>query len=635
MRALHAEAPRLNGLDGLRGVAVLAVIAYHLGQSGLAPAGFLGVDMFFVISGFIITALMLREHGSSGRIDLGAFYLRRARRLLPPAFAMVAVVAVLAPVLAPETVTRLNGDIPAALLYASNWWQIVDKQSYFETFGSPPLLQHLWSLAVEEQYYIAWPLMAWGLLRLAGRRGLAAGALTVALASTAWMAWIYTTEIDGGDPSRVYLGTDTHLMGLGIGSALAALWNPWRPAPPLLRRVLALAGLAALGLLVAAVQFTHEGLPQFYQGGLLLAAALTALAIVGAAQPGSALQRLMLGRAMQWAGSRSFALYLWHWPVFVFMKSGGAAVSPGLLVPAMLILTAAAAELSYRLVENPLRGAGANPLGRWHTRAVLAGAGLGTASVALAWVGPVPAVATHATLALFSEAREEAAAAEPHPFWALPQRVAAAPLADHPRVDEAPLPLELGPRQRITIVGDSVMLGAREHLVRAIPGALVDAKVGRQGGEGIERIQAFRSARTLGDIVVLHLGTNGYISERYYREMLRQLADRQAVVLVNVFADRRWTAPNNQVIARLAGEFGNVRVVDWSGLATRNPGFLVSDGVHLSGAGIRALAGELRQAMGLPSAGATAPARERHAGPAAASLHGVAHTSGGGATLGP
>lgn len=630
--APHAEAPRLAGLDGLRGIAVLAVIAYHLGQNGLTPAGFLGVDMFFVISGFIITALLLREHARHGRVDLGAFYLRRARRLLPPAFAMIAVVAVVAPVLAPDTVARLVGDIPAALVYVSNWWQIVSKQSYFETFGSPPLLQHLWSLAVEEQFYIVWPLLAWGALRLGGRRALAVLAVVVALASTAWMAWLYATEIDGGDPSRVYLGSDTHLMGLGIGSALAALWNPWGPpASAVFQRAAGVLGPLALGLLLLAVQFTHEGLAFVYQGGLLLAAVLTALAIVGAAQPGWPMARALSTRPLQWAGSRSFSLYLWHWPVFVIMKSGGAASHPVLLAAAMLLLTAAAAELSYRLVESPLRGAGANPLGRWHTRAVALGASLGTASFAMAWVGPLPMAAPNATAALFGPAQLAEAPAEEAPFWAARGAHSLLALADHPRVDEGPMPLDpsMGPRRRITIVGDSVMLGARDHLVRAIPGALVDAKVGRQGGEGLERIQAFRSAKTLGDIVVLHLGTNGYISERYYREMLKQLSDRQAVVLVNVYADRRWTGPNNQVISRLAGEFSNVRVVDWSGMATRRPDFLVSDGVHLTSAGIRALAGELRQAMGLREAPAPAPRPRVAATKARSSLHEVSHTAGG------
>lgn len=636
--APHADASRLAGLDGLRGIAVLAVIAYHLGQNGLTPAGFLGVDMFFVISGFIITALLLREHAGSGRIDLRAFYLRRARRLLPPAFAMIAVVAVLAPALAPATVPRLMEDIPAALVYASNWWQIVSQQSYFETFGSPPLLQHLWSLAVEEQYYIAWPLLAWGALRLGGRRALAALALAVALASTGWMAWLYATVVDGGDPSRVYLGSDTHLMGLGIGSALAALWNPWRaPLPAPAQRAAGVTGLLALGLLLLAVQFTHEGLPFVYQGGLLLAAVLTALAIVGAAQPRSWLARVMATRPLQWTGSRSFSLYLWHWPVFVLMKDGGPSTHPLLLALAMLGVTAAAAELSYRLVETPLRGAGANPLGRWHTRAVVAGAGLGTASIALAWVGPPPVAAPNATAAAIYGTQPAAEAAEEPAFWAPHRAPSLLALADHPRADEAPMPLDpsQGPRRRITVIGDSVMLGARDHLLRAIPGALVDAKVGRQGGEGLERIQAFRSNKTLGDIVVLHLGTNGYISERYYREMLKQLSDRQAVVLVNVFADRRWTEPNNQVISRLAAEFGNVRVVDWSGMASRHPDFLVADGVHLTSAGIRALAVELRQAMGLREEAATPAARPRVAARAKSSLHEVVHTVGDPAAPGP
>ncbi len=219
---------RLPGLDGLRGVAVLAVIGYHLNLGNFLPAGFLGVDIFFTVSGFIITALLLQEHAQTGRIDFSAFYLRRARRLFPAALVMLLLLVPLTPLLQPAALPRLREDLPAAFLYLSNWWQIVAQQSYFEAIEQPRLLQHLWSLAVEEQYYLLWPLAALWLLNRLGRTGLGVAAAWIALTSTGWMAWLYLTQIEGGDPSRVYLGTDTHLMGLLAGSALAAWWNPWK-----------------------------------------------------------------------------------------------------------------------------------------------------------------------------------------------------------------------------------------------------------------------------------------------------------------------------------------------------------------------------------------------------------------------
>jgi peptidoglycan/LPS O-acetylase OafA/YrhL len=221
---------RLPGLDGLRGVAVLAVIGYHLNLGHFLPAGFLGVDIFFTVSGFIITALLLQEHAQTGRIDFTAFYVRRARRLFPAAMVMLLVLVALSPLLLPTALPRLREDLPAAFLYVSNWWQIVAQQSYFEAIEHPRLLQHLWSLAIEEQYYLLWPLAVLWLLNQASRQGLGVAAGLIAIASTGWMAWLYATQIDGGDPSRVYLGTDTHLMGLLSGSALAAWWNPLESA---------------------------------------------------------------------------------------------------------------------------------------------------------------------------------------------------------------------------------------------------------------------------------------------------------------------------------------------------------------------------------------------------------------------
>jgi peptidoglycan/LPS O-acetylase OafA/YrhL len=220
---------RLPGLDGLRGVAVLAVMGYHLNLGHFLPAGFLGVDIFFTVSGFIITALLLQEHARTGRIDFAAFYMRRARRLFPAALVMLLAVVALTPLLSPAALSRLVEDLPAAFLYLSNWWQIVAQQSYFEAIEHPRLLQHLWSLAVEEQYYLLWPLLFVWLLRPFGKTGLGLAAGFIAVASTAWMTWLFITHIDGGDPSRIYLGTDTHLMGLLTGSALAAWSTPFSP----------------------------------------------------------------------------------------------------------------------------------------------------------------------------------------------------------------------------------------------------------------------------------------------------------------------------------------------------------------------------------------------------------------------
>ncbi|MEK7344648.1 MAG: acyltransferase family protein [Pseudomonadota bacterium] len=575
---------RLPGLDGLRGVAVLAVIGYHLNLGHFLPAGFLGVDIFFTVSGFIITALLLQEHAQTGRIDFKAFYLRRARRLFPAALALLLVLVALTPLLLPAALVRLREDLPAAFLYASNWWQIVAQQSYFEAMDQPRLLQHLWSLAIEEQYYLLWPLAALGLLQRGSRTGLGVAAGLLAIASTGWMAWLYAMHIDGGDPSRVYLGTDTHWMGLLAGSALAAWWNPWkiRLASPAGDEVLNLAGTAALAGLVWSMAEIHEGMRGLYQGGFLWVAVLTCAVIAAATREGTWVDWMLSTRPMRWLGARSYSLYLWHWPVVVWLQPAPQAQALELagVTAVRLALTLVCAEASYRWVETRWTAGLATMPWRRGTAMACTALLLVDAGVLAFLPGTVP------------DRPPVPAVAEP---WHKPHQ---------PSPSKTPYP-------SITLVGDSVLLGARPYLLRRLPWASVEAKVGRQGGEGLKLVQSLRDTAQLGDAAVIHLGTNGYLSEAQFQALLAQLADRKAVVVVNVYGARRWTRPNNEMMARVSARFQNVRLVDWHAIGEANPDYFVQDGIHLSGIGIHAYYSQIRMALGLPEVVASGPTRQQ------------------------
>jgi peptidoglycan/LPS O-acetylase OafA/YrhL len=584
----------LPGLDGLRGLAALAVVVYHL-ELGVLPAGFLGVDLFFTISGFIITSLLVREFEASGRVALSAFWMRRVRRLVPPTFAVVAVALVLTPAIAPDTLARLRADTPAALAFVSNWWQLASEQSYFEAWERPPVLQHLWSLAVEEQYYLVWPLVAMWLLRRGGRRTLGRAAFALALASTGAMAVVYAGLQPGADPSRAYLGTDTHAMGLLLGSALACAARPWAPRGPL-RGVDALAAAAA-ALLLAMMIGLHGASAALYLGGFLLASGLSAVLILAGLQPGTFVQRVLESAPMRWAGTRSFALYLWHWPVVVWIPAArGDAMEVALVTLARLACTAVAAELSHRLVEEPLRRAGPNPMGPRHTRALAAAAVIGVAALAMVRAGDWPPAPPSAMQAYWGRAmlpvpeapRLRGSLLEPQPPW--PTR------PPHEWAGQASA-ASAAPGNRVTVIGDSVMLGARGVLEQVVPGLSVDAAVGRHAWDAPRVVRSLQERLALGEVVVWHLGTNSLVSERHLRDVLHALADRRLVVLVTAHAPRPWTAPNNALVARVAPEYLNVRVVDWAALAAAQPGHLVADGVHLSVAGMRALARALAQAL--------------------------------------
>ncbi|HET7270741.1 MAG TPA: acyltransferase, partial [Rubrobacter sp.] len=365
------------GLDGLRALAVIAVLLYHADLAWI-PGGFLGVEVFFVISGYLITALLLAEWRQRGSIDLKTFWMRRARRLLPALYVLLVATLAFAVVFLPGEVAGLRGDVLAAFGYVTNWYLIFGQESYFESVGRPSLLQHLWSLAVEEQFYLIWPpILALGLglgaTRLRRRRVLTI-ALVGATVSAAVMAILY---VPGVDPSRIYYGTDTRATGLLFGAALAFFWSPgerYRPAEarhhrladrgrfrrrwgwtaPLLLDVL---GVAALGALVWFCLHLGEFQPFLYRGGFALVALTTAAAIMAVVHPYTSIGSRVLGSApLRWVGVRSYGIYLWHWPVFMVTRPElDVPIEGWPLLALRLTVTVALAHLSYRYIETPVR----------------------------------------------------------------------------------------------------------------------------------------------------------------------------------------------------------------------------------------------------------------------------------------
>lgn len=355
----------LPALDGLRALAVLAVLFYHADLLWL-PGGFLGVEVFFVVSGFLITSLLLSEYRANASVNLLQFWIRRARRLLPALFALLIAVMVYAVIFLPEEVAALRADVAASFAYVTNWYLIAAQSSYFETMGRPSLLRHLWSLAVEEQFYLLWPLIfAFLLVRLKSRTAM----LLLMLGATASALWMGALYLPDTDPSRIYYGTDTRAAGLLIGAALAFVIQRGGQVrvSPARRWVLDLVGIVALGALIAAALFLSEFDPFLYQGGMLLVSALSALVIAAAIAPNSPLLGAVLGLGvLRWIGLRSYSLYLWHWPVFMVTRPQLDTTLEGTpLLALRFAVTFALAEISYRMIETPIR---AGALGRaWNS----------------------------------------------------------------------------------------------------------------------------------------------------------------------------------------------------------------------------------------------------------------------------
>ena len=345
----------LPGLDGMRALAVIAVVIFH-SSLGILPGGFLGVEVFFVISGYIITRALLAERRTRGRIDLRGFWMRRARRLLPALFLLLLAAAGYSVLFEGTQVADLRHDIVAALVYVTNWDLIATGETYFDSFERPSLLRHLWSLAVEEQFYLIWPLVIGGGLAVMGRGSLLTLIVAGIAASAIAMALLYEP---GGDVTRIYYGTDTRASGLLIGAALAFLWNanPQAASAGIVRRsAIGLLGLAGLAGVAAFLVFVDGGTPFLYQGGFALVGLATAALIVAATSERSILASALGTPLLRWFGVRSYGIYLWHWPVMMLTRPGVDVPFDGLPLFAMQVaITLWLSEASYRWVEVPVR----------------------------------------------------------------------------------------------------------------------------------------------------------------------------------------------------------------------------------------------------------------------------------------
>jgi peptidoglycan/LPS O-acetylase OafA/YrhL len=637
--------PYSPGLDGLRAFAVIAVLLYHA-ELAWIPGGFLGVEVFFVISGYLITALLLAEWRQRGRIDLKTFWLRRARRLLPALYVLLVVTLAFSVVFLPGEVAGLRGDVLAAFGYVTNWYLIFGQESYFEAVGRPSLLQHLWSLAVEEQFYLIWPpILALGLCigatRLRRRRVLTV-ALFGALASAIAMALLYAP---GVDPSRIYYGTDTRATGLLCGAALAFLWSPgekyrpseaghprlklagrgrfrrrWGWTAPLLLDVL---GFAALGGLVWFCLHLGEFQPFLYMGGFALVGIATTATIMAVVYPHTFIGARLLGSApLRWIGVRSYGIYLWHWPVFMVTRPDLDVPFDGLpLLALRLAATVILADLSYRYIETPIRRGALSRA--WGT--LREARGPLRQRLRLQWAGAlVPILASCALLGVAVAQAEPpgkpsylASMKSVHTVEQTPHTSSTAgtdsPPKDRPSLEQeshekAPDnslgdkgeargandtsdSVRTGPSEytgSVSAIGDSVMLGAVRGLQKDIKGlTVVDAEVGLQVYAATDMLKARRASGQLGDVVVVHLGNNGTFTKGEFDQIMRILSGVDRVVFVNLSVPRTWEEPNNQVIAEGVERYPNTVLVDWHSASSGRPELFYSDGYHLRPKGQR------------------------------------------------
>jgi peptidoglycan/LPS O-acetylase OafA/YrhL len=622
--------PYVPALDGLRALAVSAVLLYHAGL-GWAPGGFLGVEVFFVISGYLITLLLVGEHEQHGHIGVKRFWFRRARRLLPAVYVLLLVVSLTVVLFVRDQAARTRGDVIAGLTYTTNWYLIFTGSSYFDSFGRPPLLRHLWSLAVEEQFYLVWPLILLFLLWACKRRPerMAIPMLGMALASTVLMAVLYNST----DPSRAYYGTDTRASGLILGATLALFWRPGylkRGAVAGRGKMLDLVGLIGLGVLAAIMATVTDQDALLYRGGFFVVGLATVACIAMATHPASRLSKVLSIEVLVWIGTRSYAIYLWHWPVFDLTRPGiDVPWSAGPTLVLRLVITFVLAELSFRLIESPIRNGGVR---RWFSRlwrstgderarrlrttrwvAISLTVAILVAGVGLAVAKPQASAVERSIEAGQAALETQAGGAGPSdpaapttsptivvPTTTIPGATTLTPTTVPTTTAPTTVPPTTVPPPIKTIaIGDSVMLGAAPQLKQALgDDSYVDAHVGRQFKEAASLVDSYAQSGKLGQNVVVHLGNNGTVNADTVDSVLDRLGNVPRVVLLNVRVDRDWQDEVNATLAARAPVHKNVVLLDWFTASANHPEYFYDDGTHLRPAGAAAYAAFIQSALG-------------------------------------
>ena len=587
-----------------------AVVLYHLNIPWI-PGGLLGVTMFFVISGYIITRLLLIELNANGTIDLKGFWVRRMRRLLPASGALIVVTAMLCTLFNHVMLTKMRPDILPSLLFFNNWWQILQNTSYFDALGDPSPLKHFWSLAIEEQFYLVWPplLLILSSLKL-NRPVIRRVVIALAGASAIACAVLYDPA---NDPSRLYYGTDTRAFSLllgvwlafiperamhptallrlvGLGNVLPAKTDaPERQKPRsrgvaiLAARSLDLIGLAGLVGIIALFIFTNGYTGFQYQGGMVLCSLFTLMLVAACVQRDGVLVRIFSLKPLVWLGKRSYGIYLWHFPLLLLMNPvSDVRETPWWLIIVQLAVVMLVSEASYRLIETPcrhgaigralrsLRTQGPNLRGLDLKHRTELGAATAIILIAAGGLAFVPS-----TSALSKEGAD-----------IINQQAQAAQVKANSGEDADDDGFPDGSFD-LLMVGDSVSLRLVDIFPGTFPHGHLDAQKSRQFQAGIDVFKTYLDANQVGKIAVFALGTNGVVTDKQIDELMGLVGDKRIAVFINTRSPQAWVGTTNQAIANAATRYKNVRVIDWYSYSAGRNDLFDGDGTHLSTTGAK------------------------------------------------
>jgi peptidoglycan/LPS O-acetylase OafA/YrhL len=562
----------IPAIDGLRAVAVIAVMLYHLGFSWI-PGGFLGVDLFFVISGYVITRLLLDSIQRSGGLDLRAFYKARIRRLFPPLIFMILVTTLYICIWAPETVRRFVSDSPFSIFGLMNWWLVFRHTDYFDSIARPPLLQHTWSLGVEAQFYLIWPLILLLVLRQFGKKRIPGAALLIAAISGITLL-IVSFQVDAASASQVshvYFGTDTHSIGLFLGAALAVSWVPQNLKEQVNKRAQDfIDGIGVFGFvgILATFLFVNETDPTLYKLAFPLAGIFGCAIITSVVHPASRFAPILSSKIAVWIGERSYSIYLWHWVVFQLTRPKvDLEGSTWALYLLRILIVFALADISLRLVELPVRSGMVEYWFKgmkYRTKNVQRRQ---KSFVALAIISITLATSLLSANAITRSDRDVAAMKA--------------------QLTQPVQNTEISNAQPggLWVTGDSVILGIHYELEKRSHIALINARVGRQAPELLTVMQQDKS-HVDASPVIFDLGNNNRLTEAEVAAIFEEVKNQPQIIVVNTAVPRGWRDENNVLIAKYAQMYG-ATLIDWATISSGHPEYFAPDGVHLVPTGVQ------------------------------------------------
>lgn len=560
----------IASIDGLRAIAVTAVVLYHLGISWI-PGGFLGVDLFFVISGYVITRLILDSINQSSALDLRAFYAARLRRIYPGFLFMITCNIIFIGVWAPEAMRRFLADLPYAITGTINWFLVARHQDYFEAIGRPPLLQHTWSLAVELQFYLIWPIILLTILKYFGKRNIAKIALVIAMVSgiSLFFVSLRLDQANAQQISHIYFGTDTHSLGLFLGSALAVSWIPQNLSSDIAKRAQdVIDGIGVVGLLglISTFLFIDETNASLYRIAFPLAGIFGCLVIISLVHPASRFAPIISSAPFRWVGQRSYGIYIWHWVIFQMTRpSVDLTGQSWALYLARVLLVLALADISLRWVEIPFRK---GVIQNWFRGMKYRSSKVALRQRASVLLSIITVLVITSSISVQAINKADKIAEDITQEQSAPDQTQE----------------DLGSTTGLWVTGDSVILGIRSKLESKEHISLINARVGRQAPELLAVMRVDQSS-VPSSPVIFNLGNNNALSEKTVIDIFEVIKNQPQIIVVNTAVPRPWRDANNAIISKVAAGYPNIKVVDWDRISKGRPELFAPDGVHLSPAG--------------------------------------------------